>query len=418
MSHTNVTKNLKLSQFIGTDQPDWLTDYNSDMEKIDQAYGNFTGSETNLRADINKNTADITTLKGNVNALQLEQNEQATDITTVKESITALQTENTTQQADIDELKGQIGRAVGNGSWIVIGDDWGIGANSYFQPLKAMIPNKKIYTNAKAGAGLTVTANSFYQLLIEITGSVTDRSYVEAIIILGGKNDLDNYQNKDLFINALETISVYAGANYPNAMVYIGLLLGERNNIYSYFTPIKEIQNYSISKTNITGLPTFGEFLSTAEYITEGTSNLTLAGAKYAAQIILDKMFNRYRPRFVTNSITLTSENNDYINNLFIGEVVTNNLISIRSTGSMEIIKQIPKGNMWLIPFKPLLPYEGTMYVTVTNTETNISYEMGFGWNQKDGKSFLVITALLENIPVGTYAVGRSHTPFATEYPV
>lgn len=35
MSSTNKTTTLYLSQFVGTDKPDWLTDYNEDMEKID-----------------------------------------------------------------------------------------------------------------------------------------------------------------------------------------------------------------------------------------------------------------------------------------------------------------------------------------------------------------------------------------------
>jgi hypothetical protein len=35
MSSTNKTTTLDLSQFVGTDKPDWLTDYNEDMEKID-----------------------------------------------------------------------------------------------------------------------------------------------------------------------------------------------------------------------------------------------------------------------------------------------------------------------------------------------------------------------------------------------
>ena len=35
MSSTNKTTNYELSQFIGTDKPAWLTDYNSDMSKID-----------------------------------------------------------------------------------------------------------------------------------------------------------------------------------------------------------------------------------------------------------------------------------------------------------------------------------------------------------------------------------------------
>jgi hypothetical protein len=35
MAHTNQTSNYELSQFLGTDKPAWLVDYNGDMEKID-----------------------------------------------------------------------------------------------------------------------------------------------------------------------------------------------------------------------------------------------------------------------------------------------------------------------------------------------------------------------------------------------
>jgi hypothetical protein len=35
MAHTNQTPNYNLSQFLGTDKPAWLVDYNGDMEKID-----------------------------------------------------------------------------------------------------------------------------------------------------------------------------------------------------------------------------------------------------------------------------------------------------------------------------------------------------------------------------------------------
>lgn len=36
MASTNKTKNIGLSQFIGTDKPSWLTDYNNDMANIDK----------------------------------------------------------------------------------------------------------------------------------------------------------------------------------------------------------------------------------------------------------------------------------------------------------------------------------------------------------------------------------------------
>lgn len=35
MTATNKTANYDLSQFVGTDRPTWLGDYNGDMEKID-----------------------------------------------------------------------------------------------------------------------------------------------------------------------------------------------------------------------------------------------------------------------------------------------------------------------------------------------------------------------------------------------
>ncbi len=37
MAHTNATANYELSQFLGTDKPAWLVDYNGDMLKIDTA---------------------------------------------------------------------------------------------------------------------------------------------------------------------------------------------------------------------------------------------------------------------------------------------------------------------------------------------------------------------------------------------
>lgn len=46
MASTNKTTTLNLSQFTGNDKPDWLTDYNEDMEKID-------AWATNADSDIN-----------------------------------------------------------------------------------------------------------------------------------------------------------------------------------------------------------------------------------------------------------------------------------------------------------------------------------------------------------------------------
>lgn len=46
MAHTNETTNYGLSQFVGTDRPSWLDDYNADMGKIDTAIKTASQSTT------------------------------------------------------------------------------------------------------------------------------------------------------------------------------------------------------------------------------------------------------------------------------------------------------------------------------------------------------------------------------------
>ena len=78
MSSTNKTTNYELSQFIGTDKPAWLTDYNADMGKIDAgvytaqsaataADGKATANTTAIGTLSNLNTEAKTNLVGAVN---------------------------------------------------------------------------------------------------------------------------------------------------------------------------------------------------------------------------------------------------------------------------------------------------------------------------------------------------------------
>lgn len=52
MAHTNSTANYELSQFLGTDKPAWLVDYNGDMLKIDTALKNVADAEAASAEDI------------------------------------------------------------------------------------------------------------------------------------------------------------------------------------------------------------------------------------------------------------------------------------------------------------------------------------------------------------------------------
>ena len=81
MSSTNKTTNYELSQFIGTDKPAWLGDYNSDMAKIDaqmkvnangvaSASGTATSASTNIGNLTNLTTTSKTNLVSAVNEVK------------------------------------------------------------------------------------------------------------------------------------------------------------------------------------------------------------------------------------------------------------------------------------------------------------------------------------------------------------
>lgn len=59
MSSTNKTTNYDLSQFVGTDKPAWLTDYNQDMSKIDTGIHTAQSTATGADGKADANTANI-----------------------------------------------------------------------------------------------------------------------------------------------------------------------------------------------------------------------------------------------------------------------------------------------------------------------------------------------------------------------
>lgn len=62
MSSTNKTTNYELSQFVGSDKPAWLGDYNSDMLKIDTAVHNVASTATGADGKADANATSIGTL--------------------------------------------------------------------------------------------------------------------------------------------------------------------------------------------------------------------------------------------------------------------------------------------------------------------------------------------------------------------
>lgn len=62
MASTNKTTNYELSQFLGTDKPAWLSDYNTDMSKIDAQMKTNADGVTAVSGTSSANTTAIGTL--------------------------------------------------------------------------------------------------------------------------------------------------------------------------------------------------------------------------------------------------------------------------------------------------------------------------------------------------------------------
>lgn len=99
MGSTNKTTNYELSQYIGTDKPSWLNDYNNDMLKIDNAMK--ANATTAANAQSTANSAD-----GKADANTLAIGTLDTQINTPSTGLAAEVAGNTT---DIGNINGKIG---------------------------------------------------------------------------------------------------------------------------------------------------------------------------------------------------------------------------------------------------------------------------------------------------------------------
>lgn len=108
MSSTNKTTNYNLSQFIGTDKPAWLADYNQDMSKIDtqmkandDAATGADGKATTNATNIGDLTYLSTTAKNNLVAAI---NELDSDVTTAQNTANSASSAANTANTNINKF--------------------------------------------------------------------------------------------------------------------------------------------------------------------------------------------------------------------------------------------------------------------------------------------------------------------------
>ena len=117
MAHTNETANYHLSQFVGADIFNALTDYNGDMEKIDTAIKGVADASAGYASDIadleiqngsETLTTTAQTLSGAVNELDSETGDLNTRLTTAEGKITADEGTLATAVGNISTLAGKV----------------------------------------------------------------------------------------------------------------------------------------------------------------------------------------------------------------------------------------------------------------------------------------------------------------------
>ena len=105
MSSTNKTANYQLSQFISTDKPTWLVDYNTDMYNIDSAIKDVSDVADANTGNITLLTGRMTSAEGNIVNLQASSSQHGTDITDLKAKDIVIENNITSLSTDVSGLK-------------------------------------------------------------------------------------------------------------------------------------------------------------------------------------------------------------------------------------------------------------------------------------------------------------------------
>lgn len=106
MGSTNSTTNLQLPQFIGTDKPSWLGDFNGAMLKVDNFAGTATSDIGTVTTTANAAKATAEAAEAAVGALETTVTQHTTEISDTMADISALEADITGINQQIADLQG------------------------------------------------------------------------------------------------------------------------------------------------------------------------------------------------------------------------------------------------------------------------------------------------------------------------
>lgn len=218
-----VTKMDDLEESVNNSISSFDTRLTQTEEKVESYNNRITTLEsdnTTNKTNISNITNIISTIEGQINTINTE-----------IESLDSRVESNENSISTINENLTNLSNLVKNRRFIVIGDSYCDGTNSWIKSMQNYLAkNDTDYVKSyMGGAGFAHGSKNFLNLLQEAV--VTNPNTITDIIVCGGAN---NYpEDSDTILNGtggIQEFVSYAKSTYPNATVHIGFIGVNLNN--------------------------------------------------------------------------------------------------------------------------------------------------------------------------------------------
>lgn len=208
MPSTNKTNPYELSQFIGSDIPSWLSDYNGDMLKINNAIQEAKIAADDAMSSAGSASSDVTALTNTVSGLSESLNTTNQNVTKNTSDIANINSSVSSINQNVESLNGKVNvntESIGN--------------------LTTQVTNntQSINTITPAFQNMGKWTTAPLSLIEPFTGSLNMyyNTYLNLAIINGDVNIPDTYNVTENAFNLLsKSIPVAVGYSYTGASYY------------------------------------------------------------------------------------------------------------------------------------------------------------------------------------------------------
>lgn len=190
MSSTNKTTYYKLSQYIGTDKPTYLGDYNSDMSKIDEGINSVKETATTANQTAGSAETIAQTALGNTKT-------NGTNIKNLQSNVASINASNVTRDANISKAQSDATKA----------NDGALEAKQSVSNLSANVRTWEDISGADHSKINRTLRLIFVNYLIGGSGS-TDRKVLFTIPNFSTDKNLDFTGNVIINSSGVETLAI------------------------------------------------------------------------------------------------------------------------------------------------------------------------------------------------------------------